>query len=128
APSLPEMLHDASFCCTAQIQLSSLVSAVSLSSESLDSIYTMTLWKAEDLIRVSLAVARRAISFGFGITTGVVHDGSGQMRPLSSHGQRVLDEISHLRKPLFSFFRYNRFQDNLVRGIPNNWQCHAGSR
>src|SRR5208282_3826626 len=54
APSLPEMLHDASFCCTAQIQLSSLVSAVSLSSESLDSIYTMTLWKAEDLIRVSL--------------------------------------------------------------------------
>src|SRR5208282_6840652 len=56
APSLPEMLHDASFCCTAQIQLSSLVSAVSLSSESLDSIYTMTLWKAEDLIRVSLAL------------------------------------------------------------------------
>jgi hypothetical protein len=33
--------------------LSSLVSAVS-SSESLDSIYTMTLWKAENLIRVSL--------------------------------------------------------------------------
>jgi len=32
------------------------VSAVSLSSESLDSIYTMTLWKAEkDLIRVSLS-------------------------------------------------------------------------
>src|ERR1035437_3999630 len=54
APSLPEMLHDGSSCCTAQIQLSSLGSAVSLSSESLDSIYTMTLWKAENLIRVSL--------------------------------------------------------------------------
>jgi len=37
--------------------LSSLVSAVSLSSESLNSIYTMTLWKAENLIRVSLAAS-----------------------------------------------------------------------
>jgi hypothetical protein len=41
---------------------------------------------------------------------------------------RVLDEISELRKPLFSFLRYNRFQENLVHGIPNEWHCHAGSR
>ncbi len=76
----------------------------------------------------ALVVARRAISLGFGITTGVVHDGSGQLRPLSVRERRVLDEISQLRKPLFSFFRYNRFQENLARGIPNEWHCHAGSR
>jgi hypothetical protein len=38
-----------------------LVSAVSLSSESLNSIYTMTLWKAENLIRVSLADSRGGV-------------------------------------------------------------------
>ena len=58
----------------------------------------------------------------------MVHDGSGQLRPLSEHERRVLDEIRRLRKPVFSFVRYNRFQENLVRGIPNDWQCHAGSR
>ncbi len=76
----------------------------------------------------ALVIARRAISLGFGITTGVVHDGSGQLRPLSERERWVLDEISQLRKPLFSFFRHNRFQENLVRGIPNEWRCHAGSR
>jgi len=76
----------------------------------------------------ALVIARRAISLGFGITTGVVHDGSGQLRPLGERERRVLDEISQLRKPVFSFVRHNRFQDNLARGIPNEWQCHAGSR
>ena len=76
----------------------------------------------------ALIIARRAISLGFGITTGVVHDGSGQLRPLGEHERWVLDEISKLRKPVFSFFRHNRFQENLSRGIPNDWQCHAGSR
>ena len=75
-----------------------------------------------------LVIARRAIALVFGITTGVVHDGSGQMRPLSEHERWVLDEIVKLRKPVFSFFRYNRFQENLARGIPNQWQCHAGRR
>jgi MoaA/NifB/PqqE/SkfB family radical SAM enzyme len=76
----------------------------------------------------ALVIARRALALGFGITTGVVHDGSGQLRALSEHERWVLDEITRLRKPLFSFFRYNRFQENLVRGIPNDWKCHAGSR
>ena len=80
--------------------------------------------KCED----ALVIARRAMALGFGITTGVIHDGSGQLRPLGEHERRVLEEIRQLRKPLFSFFRYNRFQENLVRGIPNQWQCHAGSR
>ncbi len=80
--------------------------------------------KSED----ALIIARRAIALGFGITTGVIHGGSGQLRPLSERERSVLDEISQLRKPLFSFFRHNRFQENLVRGIPNEWHCHAGSR
>jgi MoaA/NifB/PqqE/SkfB family radical SAM enzyme len=76
----------------------------------------------------ALVIARRALALGFGITTGVVHDGCGQLRALSEHERWVLDEIHQLRKPVFAYFRYNRFQENLVRGIPNDWKCHAGSR
>ncbi len=76
----------------------------------------------------ALTIARRAVSLGFGITTGVIHDGSGQVRPLSDHERRVLDEITGLRKPLFSFVRHNRFQHNLANGAANDWRCHAGSR
>jgi hypothetical protein len=76
----------------------------------------------------ALTIARRAASLGFGITTGVIHDGSGQVRPLGDRERSILDEISNLRKPVFSFLRYNRFQHNLARGEPNEWRCHAGSR
>jgi MoaA/NifB/PqqE/SkfB family radical SAM enzyme len=76
----------------------------------------------------ALTIALRAYALGFGITTGVVHDGSGQLRPLGAREQQVLREIADLRKPLFSFVRHNRFQHNLARGLPNEWKCHAGSR
>lgn len=75
-----------------------------------------------------LAIARRAISYGFTLTTGVIHDGSGQLRPVSGQVQRVLDEIMAMQKPLFSFVRYDHFQHNLANGKPNDWMCHAGSR
>jgi MoaA/NifB/PqqE/SkfB family radical SAM enzyme len=76
----------------------------------------------------AVVIAKRARELKLGITTGVCHDDSGQIRPLAGHDRDVLARIAALRKPLFSFFRYNRFQDNLVRGVPNNWHCHAGSR
>jgi MoaA/NifB/PqqE/SkfB family radical SAM enzyme len=76
----------------------------------------------------AVVIAKRARDLKLGITTGVCHDDSGQIRPLVDHDRDVLARIAALRKPLFSFFRYNRFQDNLVLGVPNNWHCHAGSR
>jgi MoaA/NifB/PqqE/SkfB family radical SAM enzyme len=76
----------------------------------------------------AMTIARRARALGFGVTTGVVHDGAGQLHPLSDAERRVLDEIASLDKPLFSFVRYNRFQHNLMHGLPNTWHCHAGSR
>ena len=27
-----------------------------------------------------------------------------------------------------SFTRVNRFQDNIAKGVPNDWRCRAGSR
>ncbi len=76
----------------------------------------------------ALTVAQRARALGLAITTGVIHDDSGQVRPLGERERTVLDEIRNLRKPLFSFVRHNRFQHNLLQGLPNHWHCHAGSR
>jgi MoaA/NifB/PqqE/SkfB family radical SAM enzyme len=75
-----------------------------------------------------LTIARRAMELGFSFTAGVVHDGSGQLEPVSERVREILDEVLRLRKPLFSFVRYDRFQYNLARGVPNEWQCRAGSR
>jgi MoaA/NifB/PqqE/SkfB family radical SAM enzyme len=74
----------------------------------------------------ALAVARRARECGFPSTVGIVHDHHGQLRPLSDEQQKVYSELVKIEKRLYS--RYNHFQQNLVRGLPNDWHCHAGSR
>jgi MoaA/NifB/PqqE/SkfB family radical SAM enzyme len=76
----------------------------------------------------ALAIARRAAELGLGFTSGVIHDAAGQLRSLGSRERGVLDQIQALRKPLFSFVRYNRFQEKVIRGLPNQWHCRAGSR
>jgi len=74
----------------------------------------------------SLAVAQRAREWGFPSTVGIVHDHHGQLRPLNDEQQKVYFELVKMEKRLYS--RYNQFQQNLVRGLPNDWHCHAGSR
>jgi len=33
-----------------------------------------------------------------------------------------------VKKPFYTSALYNRFQQNLARGLPNDWHCRAGSR
>lgn len=74
----------------------------------------------------ALTIARRARDLEFSSTVGIVHDHAGQLRPLDSGQQQVYNELTKMEKRLYS--RYNQFQQNLVRGLPNDWHCHAGSR
>jgi MoaA/NifB/PqqE/SkfB family radical SAM enzyme len=75
----------------------------------------------------ALAVARRARALGFNSSLGIVHDGRGQLRPLSPPEMEVYEELKKRGKR--GLMRFNhRFQDNLVRGRPNDWSCRAGSR
>ncbi|HEV2304968.1 MAG TPA: radical SAM protein [Candidatus Acidoferrales bacterium] len=74
----------------------------------------------------ALVVARRAIELGFSSTVGIIHDGSGQLRPLDEHEREVFEEIMRLGKRSFS--RINAFQHNIAAGRENNWRCRAGSR
>ncbi len=75
----------------------------------------------------ALAVARRARELGFNSSVGVIHDGRGQLRGLGAREMEVYNEIK--RFGTRGDVRVNSlFQDNLVRGLPNDWKCRAGSR
>jgi MoaA/NifB/PqqE/SkfB family radical SAM enzyme len=77
----------------------------------------------------ALIIARRVQELGFKGTVGVIHDHSGQLQSLNEPQRRVYDEIlNSRRKSFFSFDYYNQFQNNLVRGLPNQWHCRAGGR
>ncbi len=76
----------------------------------------------------ALVVARRARSLGFHSTVGIAHDGIGQSRALPERQLRIYQDIRRLETGVFSFAHYDRFQENLVRGLPNEWHCRAGAR
>ncbi|MBL8216068.1 MAG: radical SAM protein [Bryobacterales bacterium] len=73
-------------------------------------------------------IAVRARGLGFGSTVGVIHDGEGQLRPLDPERQGVWERVIGLGGGLFSFAHYDRFQQNITRGLPNDWHCRAGAR
>lgn len=74
----------------------------------------------------ALTVARRAVALGLTSTVGIIHDGAGQLRPLSEREQQIFTEIMAMGKR--SFARLNHFQKNIARGLPNEWRCRSGSR
>jgi MoaA/NifB/PqqE/SkfB family radical SAM enzyme len=76
----------------------------------------------------ALTVAQRARSLGFHSTVGLAHDGTGQSQRLPERQLRIYGELRRLETGVFSFAHYDRFQENLARGLPNQWHCRAGAR
>jgi MoaA/NifB/PqqE/SkfB family radical SAM enzyme len=75
----------------------------------------------------ALVVARRARELGFMSSLGIIHDGHGQLRPLNAREMRVYEELKGVGRR--GIIRFNRlFQDNLARGLSNDWSCRAGAR
>ncbi|MGH9935047.1 MAG: radical SAM protein [Blastocatellia bacterium] len=74
----------------------------------------------------ALVVAERAVELGFGSTLGVIHDGAGQLKPLSGVEEEVYKKLRRYGKKKFGWL--NQFQDNLAYGRPNDWRCRAGAR
>ena len=74
----------------------------------------------------ALAIGKRALELGFTSTIGIIHDGSGQLQPLTEEEKRVYHEMKAMEKS--SFTRINAFQDNIAQGRPNQWRCRAGAR
>ena len=74
----------------------------------------------------ALTVANRAIALGFTSTVGIIHDGTGQLRPLTEFEQSIYQQIMNLGKRSYS--RFNKFQVNIANARPNHWRCRAGAR
>jgi MoaA/NifB/PqqE/SkfB family radical SAM enzyme len=78
-------------------------------------------------------INRRARELGFSTSLGIIHDGSGLLKPLGFAERTVFDDVMtringgrQVLKNLYSGIR--RFQTNLADGKPNDWQCRAGAR
>ena len=78
-------------------------------------------------------INNRARDLGFSTSIGIIHDGSGRLKPLGGAERKVYDEVSaaingpwQVVKNLYSGIR--GFQDNLADGKPNEWRCRAGAR
>jgi len=74
----------------------------------------------------ALTVGRRAMELGFTSTVGIIHDGDGQLRPLSAREREVFLAMKSFEKKHFS--RINYFQEAIANGRPSEWKCRAGSR
>lgn len=74
----------------------------------------------------ALTVGRRAVELGFTSTVGIIHDGSGQLRPLGDEERAVFLAMKKLEKSSYSQINY--FQDDIANGRPSNWRCRAGAR
>src|SRR5205085_3194229 len=74
----------------------------------------------------ALVVARRAHELGFTSTVGIIHDGSGQLKPLVPEEMEVFDQVRLLDKSHYSAL--NKFQLNIAHGRPNQWRCRSGAR
>ncbi len=75
----------------------------------------------------------RARELGFSTSIGIIHDGSGRLKPLGAVERRVYDDVSaaingpwQIVKNLYSGI--TNFQDNLADGKANDWRCCAGAR
>jgi MoaA/NifB/PqqE/SkfB family radical SAM enzyme len=73
-------------------------------------------------------IGDRARKLSFTSTVGILHDHSGQLKPLAPEHQRVYERFRRLKTSLFSFAHFDSFQENISRGLPNDWHCRAGGR
>jgi MoaA/NifB/PqqE/SkfB family radical SAM enzyme len=73
-------------------------------------------------------VGARARELSFTSTVGILHDHTGQLKPLAPEQQRVYERFRRLKTSLFSFAHFDSFQENISRGLPNDWHCRAGGR
>src|ERR1039457_2869065 len=74
----------------------------------------------------ALTVSERALALGFSSTIGIIHDGSGQLKPLGEEERTVWDKVRRLTRRSYS--RFNHFQEAIANGQPNDWRCRAGGR
>ena len=74
----------------------------------------------------ALVIGKRAMELGFKSTIGIIHDGDGQLKPLTADEAKVYYAMNHRKKTNYS--QFDHFQEAIAEGRPNDWRCRAGSR
>ena len=74
----------------------------------------------------ALTIGKRALELGFESTIGIIHDGDGQLKPLNEAEATVYYAMTNRKKTNYS--QFDKFQSQIVKGLPNDWRCRAGSR
>jgi MoaA/NifB/PqqE/SkfB family radical SAM enzyme len=74
----------------------------------------------------ALVIGKRALELGFESTIGIIHDSTGQLKPLNPDEAKVYFAMSNRKKT--NYAQFDKFQDAIAKGLPNNWRCRAGSR
>ena len=74
----------------------------------------------------AVTVSNRAMELGLTTTLGIIHDGKGQLKPLTDNKQTIYRMLKDKGKR--SWTRFYKFQDNIALGRANEWSCRAGSR
>jgi len=74
----------------------------------------------------ALVISKRALELGFESTIGIIHDGDGQLKPLTADEARVYHAMTHRKKT--NYAQFDKFQEAIAQGRANDWRCRAGSR
>lgn len=74
----------------------------------------------------ALEITQLAQYLGFSTSLGIIHDTSGQVKPLDRREERVYRKIRSFGSS--GYTRLNWFQENLAQGRKNDWSCRAGAR
>jgi MoaA/NifB/PqqE/SkfB family radical SAM enzyme len=74
----------------------------------------------------ALVIGKRALELGFESTIGIIHDGGGQLKPLTPAEASVYHQMTNRKKS--NYAQFDKFQEAIVEGRPNKWRCRAGSR
>lgn len=74
----------------------------------------------------ALTISKRALELGFESTIGIIHDGDGQLKALNPDEARVYFAMKNRKKS--NYAQFDKFQEAIAEGRPNDWRCRAGSR
>ncbi|MBE0659434.1 MAG: radical SAM protein [Bryobacteraceae bacterium] len=74
----------------------------------------------------ALVIGKRAVEMGFSSTIGIIHDHTGQLKPLSAKEREIYLAVKALEKRNFSQLSF--FQEAIANGQPAKWRCRAGAR
>lgn len=74
----------------------------------------------------ALRITQVAQKLGFSTSLGIIHDRTGQLKPLAGNEEKVYRKIRSYGSRGYAGLNY--FQENLARGKTNVWHCRAGAR